>query len=258
MSATPRRGMAPLEFVLVFPLLLGLTAGLFLIARADMTKSFAATDARHRAWAGRPAVPPGQPLTLTADPAASAAAHTTVKPVPPGPLFGGGYRAESRDTVFANPWDARAVPFAPGRGSFNPHLTELGMVAGQVPGLGFVLGAGFAYARFLLDADGFAYRAIAAGGKGLNGVVWVAGTLLAFTMAPAIAVAEGLIEILMIPLRIASWFSSRAHRLLHYLERVVEMMDIGVWAALNLYDASRGRPGNWDANPVIWLFNFRP
>ena len=261
MTARPsRRGLAPLEFVLVFPLLLALTAGLFLIARADLTKSFAATDARHRAWTARSEVPASEPLVITADPADSLASRTTDRPVPSGPLFAGGFRAESRHAVFAHPWDFRAVPFAGGRPNFDPHRTELGMIAGQVPGLGAILGVGLFFAAYALDPDrNIALRIAAITGRVANVFVVAAGWILQNITAPLIGAAQlPIVNILMPPLRIAAIFSRSARRLLRYLESVVDMMNVGTWACHNLYAASQGRKGNWDGNIFVKLLNFQP
>lgn len=250
--------MAPLEFVFVFPLLLCLTAGLFLIARADVTKSFTATDARHKAWQNRPRVPAGDPLVINADAAESLASRTTLKPVESGPVFPNGFRAESRNSVFANPWDYRDVPFAPGVPTLEPHLDELKMVAGQVPAIGPIIGFTLTATAYALAPDrNFALQAVAFTGRLMNPVIELAGWLLKYVASPAIRAAQIPIEIAMIPLRVASWFSRSARRLLRFLERVIDMMNVGLDAADNLYEASRGRPGRWNFNLVRRLMNFR-
>ena len=254
-----RRGMAPLEFVFVFPLLLCLTAALFLVARADLSKSFSATDARHRAWAGRAAVPAGEPLTFRADPANSLAARTTLKDVPAGPLFAAGFKAESRNTVFAHPWDKRAVPFTPGHPRFEPHLDELGMVTKQIP----VVGTGYGYlmqgSAWLIDPERDPALLLVAGvGSVLNYVVIVAGWILEYITAPALGAVTFGLEVIIDILTVPAWFSRSVRRFRNYLKSVVDMINVGTWACHNLYAASQGRPGNWNGNIFVKLLNFQP
>jgi hypothetical protein len=258
-TAHRRRGIAPLEFVFVFPLLLMLTAALFLIARADLSKSFSATDSRHRAWRDRPSVQPGPALTIDADIAPSLAKRTTLTPVEPGPLFPGGLQAESRSTLFAHSWDNRAVPYGPGHPAFEPHLTELGMIAGQVPLLGLIVNGTLAITAWGLDPSrNWALITCSSIGWGLNFAVVAAGYLLHLTAVPAINSAKYLIELAMIPLRLAGIFSSGARRLLRYLRSVVNMMNVGNTAAENLYEASQGRPGSWHSSLPGMILGFRP
>src|ERR1700757_2571184 len=67
-----RPGMASLEFVLVFPMLLAMAAGLFLLAHAVETKSATAITARQDAGNQRPQAPAGETLWVFSDPLDSA------------------------------------------------------------------------------------------------------------------------------------------------------------------------------------------
>ena len=53
-----RRGIASLELVLVFPLLLAIVSVLFAIGQCDVAKVGTATDARRQTWAQRPKADP--------------------------------------------------------------------------------------------------------------------------------------------------------------------------------------------------------
>jgi len=135
-----RRGIATLEFVLVFPLLMALVAGLFLIARADTRKTLTATAARNEAWKQRANANPGLVLELGNDPITSAVTTTQTRNVERGPLFPKDtFTATTKFTATGRTWDYRDVPFRPGRGPMNPHLDELFMIAKSVTNLGGIL-----------------------------------------------------------------------------------------------------------------------
>ena len=275
MTVRPRRrGIAPLEFVLVFPLLLALTAALFLIARAVLSKSFAATTARHDAWAGRGAVPPGSPLSLNPDPTRSLANRNATSPVPSGPLFAGGFTADSRHTVFANPWDARAVPFAGGRPAFGFHDRELGMLVGQVrqlQALGQFLATGLNLIGWTMDPDRnpvlWVPRII---GRIGNVIVYVAGLILEYATAPLLSVLGGALTVIIVAIQLvlAPWravpgflrpgWVKRLFRFLDWLYSVEDMLNVGTWACHNLAAASDGRKGNWNGNILVRFLSFNP
>jgi hypothetical protein len=266
--------MAPLEFVIVFPLLLALTAALFLIARADLAKSLTATTARHDAWAGRATVPAGSPLALNPDPAQSLSARTATRPVPGGPLFKGEFTAESRAAVYAHPWDWRGVPFDGGRSAFEFHDHEFSLLIGQIPELrqlAAFLGGGMQLIGFIMDPTRnpvlSVFRVI---GPVLNAVVVVAGMILEYGTAPLLSVLNGLLkpiiwatEAILLPWRAVPGFLRprwvrRLFNFLNWLYSVEDMLNVGTWACHNLYAASQGRKGNWQGNILVRFMNFRP
>ncbi len=107
-----RRGIASLELVLVFPMLLSIVCGLFLIARADVAKVQAATDARAQTWQKRPDAPSGQLLVAWHRPADSLISTLPQRAGSGGPVLKGlTWQARSGNTVVGNPWASQAMPF---------------------------------------------------------------------------------------------------------------------------------------------------
>jgi len=110
--ASRRAGTAPIEFVLVLPLLLFLCVGLFLMARATIAKEAAATQARRAAWGKQSQADAGDVLRLNHDPMRSRVAAVTEIPVSGGSLFPtANFKAESRSAVIGHVWDHRDIRF---------------------------------------------------------------------------------------------------------------------------------------------------
>ena len=151
------------------------------------------------------------------------------------------------------------MPFAPGHPRFEPHTDELGMVAGQVPLLGQVLGFGLRFSALLLDPSRNPGLIFAAGlGYGLNYGVIFFGGVLEYVTAPALGAVTFGLDVIIELLRIPSWFSGRISRFRDYLISVVDMINVGTWSCHNLYAASQGRAGNWNGNIFVKLLSFRP
>src|SRR5579871_6645972 len=103
--ATPRRGIASLELVLVFPFVLAIVATLFLIARADLAKVESATTARAQTWRGRDLAPTGQALQPWHNPQDSRVGSLPKLPVVAGmPFPGQTWEAVSGNTLIGNAW----------------------------------------------------------------------------------------------------------------------------------------------------------
>ncbi len=133
-----RHGIATLEFVLVFPMLLALVAGLFLVARADVSKTLTATQARNELWQRERNANPGAVLALGNDPARSLVAATPSNPVRGGSLFPNGFTARSKAATTGRTWDYRDVPFGSVSRFMGFHIKELGLITAglaQAPGI---------------------------------------------------------------------------------------------------------------------------
>lgn len=134
-----RRGIASLEFVLVFPMLLILVSVLFIIARADMARVMTVTGTRNHTWAKRPG-PSGSPLNWPHNPMDSQLTLPATLPVSLAPVFAGPpAQAQSQVTLVANPWAFQSVPFPSASDQAVPHTNVLSMLplqAGIVPGFG--------------------------------------------------------------------------------------------------------------------------
>jgi hypothetical protein len=124
-----RPGIATLEFVMVFPLLLLLVAGLFLIAQADVFKVATVTAARQQAWQQRPQAPDGGPLQLLPNPSDSARSATPQNSFAMGPPFRGQTaQATSSNMLIANPWSSKAIPFASLAQNLSPHTDVMKLI----------------------------------------------------------------------------------------------------------------------------------
>lgn len=116
-----RPGTAPLEFVLVWPLLLFLCAGLFLMARAVIAKEAAATAARSEGWAVRPPSAETDAFDLRHRPGDSVVGGGRQVPVRAGTLFPQArFEAESRLSRVDGTWDHHVVSFDPALGDLVP------------------------------------------------------------------------------------------------------------------------------------------
>ena len=134
-----RSGIATLEFIFVFPILLSIVAAIILIARADVHKIAVATAARNDAWQKRPDANPGDVLKLLNDPAQSEITGRSRSVVPRSSIFAGEFTADGRTTATGRPWDRKDLRFRPGQLHLVPHEAELALIVDSVPGLGAFL-----------------------------------------------------------------------------------------------------------------------
>ena len=81
-----RRGMAPLEFVLVFPLLVSIGAAIVWVGVSGARKVSTASEARGQAWTDRNQADAGEVLKLHHDAAQSRIARTASTPLPKPPV----------------------------------------------------------------------------------------------------------------------------------------------------------------------------
>jgi hypothetical protein len=260
-----RSGIATLEYVLVFPMLLAMAAALFVMGRAILRKEVVASTARKDAWQKRPSAQPGEPLQLNHNPVDSAVDSTATKPVSLGKIFPGQTnQAESRATVTAHPWAKEDLPFAPGQGILRVHGHELDLLGDN---LGSLLGgSGGAMPRSwspggsgsnvtgalsaIVSVFGFTLDpgtnplmiAASVAGRIANPVVRLAAGFLDGPVAAVVRVAKAVCEAI---LALLGWFDRDLARKLH---RVINMFDIALDAFHNLEEASQGRLGNWSGN----------
>lgn len=253
-----RAGMAPLEFALVFPLLLALVAGMILVARADLAKTLTATRARKAAWDERPQASPGGVLRAYNDPDLSFVGASRELAVTSGPLFGGTpFRAASFAGVIAGTWDARDLPFEPGRPTFDPHRDELRKVLDNLPMAGAIAEVGLGAFALALNADGPLYRVADWVGRAANFVVRAAGTVLKISGTPPVLAAKITVDVTR---ALLAWTSliPEASGLREYLDSLSRVFGVALDAFNNLYEASRGYLGSDEASDVRWLRSFRP
>lgn len=132
-----RRGIASLEFVLAFPLLLAVAAIIFGVGSAGVRKSQVAITARHDAWQRRAGAHAPTPLVLNPglkDGKIYAPATQSIS-LPTG-FTQGSVTAESQNHLLAAPWDYLDVKFADNTPDFTPHTEPLtAILQNAIPGL---------------------------------------------------------------------------------------------------------------------------
>ncbi len=134
-----RRGIASLELVLVFPFLLSLVAGLFVIAWADVVKVGTTTAARNQAWQQRPQTTVGQPLGWQPKPLDGQINTGATNNVPLGPLYRGQVlQANSRNSLIANTWSNPTISFSSVGQTIKPHASVIDDI---LPGVGDTIAA---------------------------------------------------------------------------------------------------------------------
>lgn len=135
MTRTRRRGTAPLEFALVLPLLFAITYAGWWCARAGMTKTAAASEARRTTWEKRPDADPGIAFDLKQEHLKSAVESKIVTAVPgTSPFPGGPYQAHSGSVMTDSVWDEKQfefkkLPLAP----ISAHQKRLGHFGQFIP-----------------------------------------------------------------------------------------------------------------------------
>lgn len=107
-----RTGIATIEFVMVWPLLLMLMAGIFLMARAGIAKAATATQSRAKAWDAKKKAPAGEPYVWDHNPRDSEVSGESRVTVAHGTLFPSDrFTAESSVFTIDKVWDYRDQAF---------------------------------------------------------------------------------------------------------------------------------------------------
>ena len=231
--AFARRGIAPLELVMVLPLLAGLFFAMFSIVKASLSRMDAIESARLETWKKVPQTTTTKQLILNKPINDGQAQFVAAESVRIGGWWGGNYASESRNRTLAGTWDHSVVPFSPRQSAFLVHLTPFLQIADQAR-LGDV-----SKAALKLFAFGMNFPA--------NPVFAVAGSV-SQAMMPAVVVANtilrGLVPVLGIiraVVGVFKWLATLArHRgLARFLGRVMNLLSLGQTAFTELHDASR-------------------
>ena len=248
-----RRGIATLELVLLFPILLLIVSALYLIAREDVAKVQAATDARAQTWRKRPDAPGGRLLQPLHNPADSRVSTLPQRSVSGAPVFTGQtFQAQSGNTLVGNPWDSqdKGIPFRPRlQKNMVPHTDELAMIGTDVT-KGIFVGFQILFDPGMDAGGNPALQAarIAGTGKspvpGLNDAVKIAGDALEYPVGAAIhAVFSAVDDAWNVLNDITFGFAGhtkQGKKIKKTLDTITTYLDF----FHNLYEASRGRPGN--------------
>jgi len=221
---------------MIFPLLVFLAAGIFLIARAGVGKEAAATHARNKSWEARASAQPGEIYRLTHDPADSRVSGGHSVRVLPGPLFrDSSFNAESAGFAIDRTWDHRDVPFDQ-VGDFKLHERPYRLLAGNIPGGETVVPVTAAMAFALNPSGNPLLAAAAAVGAAGNVLVRVAGVVLK-ALGIVFVPIKAVVEVLRLAARL-SFKSGLARR----LGRVLDLLDLAGRSFDNLDRASQGLP----------------
>ncbi len=130
-----RRGVAPLEFVLVFPFLIFLMTVGWYAGKVGFTKAQSATEARRQAWAQRDNCDPGVPQKPNQNPLVSYVDERVTRAVPGySPIDRSTFAAVTDAGVTDKTWDHVHVPFRrlPDP-PISPHMERLLHVAQFIP-----------------------------------------------------------------------------------------------------------------------------
>jgi hypothetical protein len=239
-----RRGIASLELVLVFPMVLAIAAALFLIGHADVAKLAAATAARRQTWQERAEAPAGQRLRPWHNPQDSQISSQPVQSVSMGPLFSGQTRqAQSGNTVIANTWAFEAIPFPPLKKNMLPHTSVLALIGTDVSTAIF---QGF---QLLFDpgldfGGNPVLQAARITGIGENVVVKAAGYALEFSIGAAINVQISILNRLWDALEASTLGFAGLTSEGKKIKKALNLLTTYLNCFHNLYEASQGRPGD--------------
>jgi hypothetical protein len=239
-----RRGIASLELVLVFPMVLAIAAALFLIGRADVAKLAVATVARRQTWQERAQAPAGHRLRPWHNPLDSKISSQPVQSLSMGPLFSGQTRqAQSGNTLIANTWDFQAIPFPSLKKNMLPHTSVLALIGTDVstaifrgfqalfdPGLDFGGNPVLQTARVT--------------GIGENVVVKAAGYALEFSVGAAINLQIGILNRMWDALEASTLGFAGLTSEGKKIKKALALLTTYLNCFHNLYEASQGRPGN--------------
>lgn len=125
-----RRAMASLEYVMVFPFLLGIVCMLYAVARADISRLGAVTVSRRNTWLKADQTKDDNPLAPMQNLQKTQVGQPAPVPVSLGPLLFGGQvqQATSKTTTVADTWGFSTVKFASLPQNCQPHTDVVGRI----------------------------------------------------------------------------------------------------------------------------------
>lgn len=232
-----RHGIATIELVLVWPLLLFMIVGVFLMARAGIAKEAAATKARAESYQQRPNVPTGDIFLLKHDPLASQAmGHHAIDVRGPHYMRGTVFEAESFSFTIGRDWNFRDVPF-PRLGPFHIHADVLKLIAKNIPGVGVaIVGVIQAFATTMNPNENPLMLAASVAGQAGNIAIRIAAQYLMIYYHALQLAKPPLIA------GIAAAFASFQWGLAAQLSRALALINFVQRSFVNLNRASQGLP----------------
>ena len=239
LTESARRGVAPLELVMLLPLIAGLVYGLFTLTRATLTKLDVVRESRNEAWALREQTKTKRQMILHAPGLDGLAAHYSTKIFQADGWWQGSYVAESRSRTLAGSWDHKEVPFSTNSTPFRAHTAPAALIASQA-GLQSVIRTILPAMAILMNipANPAVFTLAFASEATMLGVEGAAGALRFFK--DPVRFLRGLV---LIARRIAIWSFRRS--LARYLGKLASLMDHGLHAIDQLWKASRQHKVDW-------------
>lgn len=236
-----RRGIAPLELVMVLPLLAGLFFAMFTIVKASLTRMDAVESARFETWKELPKATTKSQLILNTPRNDGQVQHRAVKTVEFDGWWAGKYSPESSNRTLAGTWDNSVVPFATGQPPFLAHLLPTSMIASQAR-LGGVTSPVLRTFSIVMNLPRNPLaRVLGAVSRVLMPAVKAAGLILKL-LRPVLSITRALVAVA----RAIAQATFR-RRLARFLGRVMTLLSLGRDAFQELYDASREEEVDWPA-----------
>jgi hypothetical protein len=241
-----RRGLAPLELVILMPLVAGLIFGLFTITRASLTRFDVIREARNQAWAIRSQTTTKQQMIFQNPQLDGLAAHDATKDFITKGWWQGTYPTQSNSRTLAGTWDHQEVPFPQRSTPFLMHSEPARLIAAQA-NLDF-LSSAIPLLAFAMNIPGNpATIIVAAASVGAMLAVHFANLALQLAKAP-LSFLRGVV---LWARRIAQWFFQR--RLARYLGKLADLMQLGRDAIDQLDNATNQRQLDWPAGGYdVW------
>lgn len=253
---TRRRGIATLELVFIFPLLMLMASAIFVMFRGDVAKESAATRARAQVFRQQNAADAGRVLRIDHNPLDSITSTVRQQPVPLGPLFGRRTTdAVSSASITGRVWDYEDIAFLPAGRTWQPHQVELDAIlrnGGFPPGID--VGAFDLFSKTLNPEQNPALVGLAVFGRFLNITVRFAGVILELPVGTVVRIQLAVIRATAAALRPIRGGAALAAR----LDLFGDFLRVGLDSFHNLYEASKGRAGNWDPKLIDELIRTYP
>lgn len=232
-NVSDRRGIAPLELVMVLPLLAGLFFAMFSIVKASLSRMDAIESARLETWQKVPQTTTTKQLILNKPINDGQAQFVAAESVQLGGWWGGNYASESRNQTLAGTWDHSVVPFTPRQPAFLVHLTPFLQIADQAR-LGGVSQAALKLFALGMNLPGNPVFAVAGSvSQAMMPIMVVANTILR-VLVPVLGAIRLVVRLAKIA---AEWSLQRG--LARFLGRVMNLLSLGETAFTELYDASK-------------------
>jgi hypothetical protein len=236
-TRTPRKGVASLELVLAFPIMLFCVAGVMYAGRAGLARTSVAISVRRTVFLEREKAKSPSPLSVfeSVDNTNKVATGRSFKAWVRGPKQP---MASSESTILTGEWNHHSVRFDPNRGMITPHLSVLAKFVGST-GLGSgaekVMGGLGKALEFVLTN-----KLVITAGKVANGVLDVGAVWLKYTLLPVLQLAEYAVKIANL-----NPFVS--------LGALDDAIDTFQTAVQSLIDATDEKPGKWSLGELFDL-----